>query len=136
MRKDEICFGGKKDMNSRILGRVTAACSLVLLAACFTASAFGQGFARPDGSVPVPVDWSSKHVLYTAGFTPEQGVKMLNEPRVYASWLLHGNAPIDSGLRREPRLPSRQQSELKTDWSVSLGAGGVAQGMSPAKYNF
>ena len=25
---------------------------------------------------------------------------------------------------------------MKKDWAVSLGAGGVAQGMSPAKYSF
>src|SRR5271169_5772723 len=93
------------------------------LAACFPASAFGQGFARPDGSVPVPVDWSSKRVLYTTGFTPEQAAKMRNEPRVYAQWLLHGNAPPDSGLRRRPptrpRRPTRSRGEMERDWAVS-----------------
>jgi len=110
------------------------------LAACFTASAFGQGFARPDGSVPVPVDWSSKRVLFTAGYTPEQAAKMRNEPRVYAEWLLHGNAPPGSGLERKPPRrptpPRRPREEMGRDWAVSLGAGGVAQGMSPAKYTF
>ena len=112
-------------------------CAALLLAACFTPSAFGQGFARPDGSVPVPLDWASKHVLFTAGFTAEQAAKMLNEPRAYAEWLLHGNAPAWSGLvhkrRRPPRPPRR---EIGRDWAVSLGAGGVAQGMSPAKFTF
>ena len=108
------------------------------LAISFTASAFGQGFARPDGSVPVPMDWSSKHVVFTAGFTPEQAATMWNEPRAYAEWLLHGNAPADSGLvRRRRRRPRRQsRGEMRRDWAISLGAGGVAQGMSPAKYSF
>ena len=54
------------------------------LAISFTAVASGQGFARPDGSIPVPMDWSSKHVVFTGGFTAEQAAKMWNEPRAYA----------------------------------------------------
>ncbi|MFZ0950669.1 MAG: hypothetical protein WAN17_00305 [Candidatus Sulfotelmatobacter sp.] len=109
------------------------------LAAGFTAAAFAQGFARPDGSIPVPMDWSSSHVIFTGGYTPEQMVNTWNEPRAYAQWLLHGNAPPDSGLvwwhrrLRERRRPSRG---MRKDWAVSLGAGGVAQGMWPAKYSF
>src|ERR1700691_2974358 len=84
---------------------VFARCAALLaafgLASCFTAPVFGQGFARPDGSVPLPADWSAKHVLFTAGFKPEQAAKMWNEPRVLAEWLLHGYAP-----RRRPE-PSR-----------------------------
>lgn len=102
----------------------------------FGASAFGQGFARPDGSIPMPMDWSSKHVLFTAGFTPEQAATMWNEPRAYAEWLLHGNAPPDSGLMRPQGLRGASRGKMRRDWAVSLGAGGVAQGMSPAKYSF
>ena len=115
------------------------------LAASFTASLFGQAFARPDGSIPVPIDWSSKHVVFTGDYTPEQAVKTWNEPRAYAQWLLHGNATASSGLvRRRPMLPPRwprrpprqPRADMRRDWAVSLGAGGVAQGMSPAKYSF
>ncbi len=111
------------------------------LTAGFTASAFGQRFARPDGSVPVPRDWSAKHVLFTGGFTPEQAAQMWNEPRAYAQWLLHGNAPEGSGLVGKPPMPRRPRRKarggaMKKDWAVALGAGGVAQGMSPAKYSF
>lgn len=112
-------------------------CAVLLLAAGFIASAFGQDFARPDGSVPVPIDWSSKHVVFTAGFIPEQAEKMRNEPRAYAEWLLHGNAPPDSGLvHRRWRRRRQFRGKEKKDWAISLGAGGVAQGMSPAKYSF
>ncbi len=109
----------------------------LLLATSFGPSALGQGFARSDGSVPLPMDWSSKHVVFTAGFTPEQAAKMWNEPRAYVEWLLHGNAPADSGLVRErSSLRKRPSGKQKKDWAISLGAGGVAQGMSPAKYTF
>jgi hypothetical protein len=111
-------------------------CALAL-AAFFTAPAFGQGLARPDGSFPAPLDWTSKHVLFPAGFTPEQAEKMRNEPRAYARGLLHGPGSTDSRLwRRPPMRPRRPKEEMGRDWAVSLGAGGVAPGMSPAKYSF
>jgi hypothetical protein len=109
------------------------------LAASFTGSMFGQAFARPDGSIPVPIDWSSKYVVFTGDYTPEQAMKTWNEPRAYAQWLLHGNAPEGSGLGRwRPRPIPRRRSRrsIKKDWAISLGPGGVAQGMSPAKFSF
>ena len=106
------------------------------LAISFTPPARGQSFARPDGSVPVPTDWSSRHVVFTAGFTPEQAATMWNEPRAYAEWLLHGNAPVYSGPVDSGSVRKHARRKLKKDWAISLGAGGVAQGMSPAKYTF
>ncbi len=109
------------------------------LAACFTPWAFGQGLARQDGSVPVPMDWSSKHVLFPPGSTQKQAAKLLKEPRAYAQWLRHGRAPESLHLKRRPPTPPRwrwSSDEIGRDWAVSLGAGGVAQGMAPAKYTF
>ena len=109
------------------------------LAVSLSAPAFAQGFARPDGSLPVPIDWSSKRVLFTADFTREQAEKMRNEPRAYAQWFLHGNAPVGLGLHKRPtpRRPHRQsRGDMQRDWAISLGAGGVAQGMYPAKYAY
>ena len=125
-------------LNRRWLVRLTLFFTCVIaLAACLTAPALGQDSAKPDDSVPVPMDWSSKHVVFTAGFTPKRAEKMLNEPRVHAECLLHGNAPAGSRLvRRRPTPPTRSRRQMGRDWAVSLGAGGVAQGMSPAKYTF
>jgi hypothetical protein len=110
------------------------------LAISFTAPAFGQGFARPDGSIPLPIDWSSKRLIFTGDYTREQAVKTWNEPRAYAQWFLHGDAPKDSGLVRGLRTPAPlgrpSRGIMKKDWAISLGAGGVAQGMSPAKFSF
>jgi hypothetical protein len=136
-----IGFGTPRRRNVASFARLAALLPAAFcVAVCFTASAFGQGLARPDGSIPVPVDWSSKRVLFTAGYTPEQAAKMRNEPRVYAEWLHYGNAPPGIGLVRSrptpPRRPRRSRGEMERDWAVSLGAGGVAPGMSPAKYTF
>src|ERR1700727_42725 len=98
------------------LSRKIAARSAALLVAAFgmatsfSVPAFAQGFARQDGSLPVPMDWSSKRVLFTADFTREQAEKLRNEPRAYAQWFLHGNAPVGSGLHKRPtpRRPYRQ----------------------------
>src|SRR5271155_4901442 len=113
---------------------------VLALAACSSAPAFGQGFARKDGSVPVPFDWTSKHVLFPAGCTAEQAARMWNEPRAYGQWLLHGHMPATyRRVHKQPRLPLppwRSRLEMESDWAVSLGAGGVAPGMSPAKYSF
>src|SRR5580658_2990285 len=106
------------------------------LAISFATPAFGQGVARPDGSVSVPMDWSSRHVLFNAGFMTEHAATMWNEPRAYAEWLLHGNAPVYSGPVDSAVVRKHARRKLKKDWAISLGAGGVAQGMSPAKYTF
>jgi hypothetical protein len=134
-------FGTPRNRNLASLARCAALLLVTFGLVCsLTASLFGQGFARPDGSIPVPIDWSSKHVIFTGGYTPEQLVRTWNEPRAYAQWLLHGNAPPDSGLlRRRLRAwePERRRSrDMRRDWAISLGAGGVAQGMWPAKYSF
>ncbi|MFZ3279157.1 MAG: hypothetical protein WA182_19850 [Candidatus Sulfotelmatobacter sp.] len=134
-------FGTPLNRNAAFLARCAMPLLAALgLAASFMPVAFAQGFARPDGSIPVPIDWSSSHVIFPGGYTPEQEVNTWNEPRAYAQWLLHGNAPADSGLlRRRLRVWERERRpsrDMRKDWAISLGAGGVAQGMWPAKYSF
>jgi hypothetical protein len=137
------------------------------LAACFTGPAWGQDFKRPDGSVPLPLDWSDQHLIYTVGFTPEQASKMQADPRYFVAAHAHGKALTDAmagigypavtrkttagapvaivrtaGATRgtppvERALPAAKTKQgLNKDWSVSLGVGGVAAGMYPAKYDF
>lgn len=62
---------------------------------------------------------------------------MRHEPRAYAQWLRYGYGQTDSRLWRIPSIrPRRAKEKIGRDWAVSLGAGGVAPGMSPAKYSF
>src|SRR5262249_28311745 len=50
-----------------------------------TAHLFGQ-FSTPETRFPLPVDWSSSHVVYTQNFTPQQAALMRHDPRLYNSW--------------------------------------------------
>ncbi len=96
---------------------------------------FARYLARPDGSMPLMLDWSNRHVIYTAGYTAEQADSMARDPRAYAAFLAHGI------VRRhhDPIRPHRAGSSvLQRDWAVSLGAGLVEQHEAsfPAKYTF
>ncbi len=141
----------------------------VVISSLFAGSAPGQNFKRPDGSFPLPLDWSDQHVIYTVGFTPEQASYLQDDPRYFVAMRLHGNAALTDenapnedptpgttpawesaadpawGSRPEaswgPGSPGREahsfRTELKEDWSVSLGpTAGVAAGQSPAKFSF
>jgi hypothetical protein len=66
-----------------------------VMALLFIGPALGQDFKRPDGSVPLPMDWSDQHVIYTVGFTFEQAEKMQGDPRYFVAARLHGKALAD-----------------------------------------
>ena len=147
---------------------MTALFTLLVLVA-FGTSVQAQDWARNDGSVPMALDWSHKHLVYTGGYTQEQFQKMMKDPRAFASLLKHGDKNVlslsrgsddpsirssreaneymrdhdGSDWRRGRRGPGDEHnkfsnsSTLQRDWAVSLGGtAGVAQGMTPAKYNF
>src|SRR5437870_4294407 len=54
------------------------------------------GFAIGN-RIPLPVDWSFGHVIYTQAFRPEQAAAMANDPRLYNSWALQGHVQPDAG---------------------------------------
>src|SRR5579864_781175 len=94
---------------------------------------------QPAGQPTVPSngivqDWSMSHVVY-----PRVGeINSLNavqhDPRALLSW----QAAEREDLRRA-RTPQRfvdAPVETTRDWSISLGTGGVAASMYPAKFGF
>ena len=86
-------------------------------------------------SVPTPVDWSHKHLVITNAASPEERTAAARDPRSISNWLRRSQAlrakPQSTMKASRPARPNWQR-----DWSVSLGAGRVAPGMSPAKYGF
>lgn len=95
---------------------------------------FARYLARPDGSMPLILDWSNRHVIYTTGHTAEQADRMAKDPRAYAAFLAHGKVP----RRHDPigPHPVSKPRTLKRDWAVSLGSGETGWGVYPAKYSF
>lgn len=100
----------------------------------------------------VPTDWSSYHAIFAK---PEPGsdaeYKVQQDPRYWMQVIRRSTQNDDSSVEAQasPELAaaakakkkkkpnaSRKLKKLKIDWSVSLGAGGVARGMYPAKFNF
>ena len=122
-----------------------AVCTVLGTLALFAMALFGQGnsgnapgkgglpsFAIGN-RVPLPVDWSFSHVIYTQNFTPAQAACMQHDPRLYNSWLLQGHVQTPNSTIKQGGVQKRQH----VDWSFSLGtAGGVAPNMFPAKFNF
>ena len=143
----------------------------MVIALGFTTPLFGQevgvgaGWAT-NGRLPLPMDWSTRHVVYTgnskAGSVIDQISKAKNDPRLFNSWLLQGHLP--TGQTSTPAKAATSRSSLATpaisaastasrgsvsvasmarktatvkrDWSLTLGSGFVAPNMYPAKYNF
>jgi hypothetical protein len=106
----------------------------------------------------MPEDWTHHHIVFADPGTADEAIqkgtydrwsRIVNDPRYVMQQLkrglpARGPAAGDVAFRNSQANwlaashrdhSGRGQSE-KTDWAVSLGAGGVAQGMTPAKYSF
>jgi len=92
-----------------------------------------------EGHVGVPLDWSTRHVLFTNGASPEVAAVAARDPRSWINWsqrssYVFRNYPARGAGR--PRLVSLRRSS-KIDWAMPLGAsGGMPIAESPAKYSF
>jgi hypothetical protein len=104
-----------------------------------------------------PEDWSHRHVVFSNPGTyreaiengsSEKWVRINNDPRFImqrmkrnAEASANRSQEITAAPVSELRAPLRTRKEiqlapLSRDWSVSLGAGGVAAGQYPAKFTF
>jgi hypothetical protein len=89
-----------------------------------------------------PVDWSSRHVVYSGAGSVEQRVAAMRDPRFYFNWLRQTAALSNQrkvfyrGPDDRP-IPIDERKKFRVDWAMPLGsAGGLAVGESPAKYSF
>ena len=116
----------------------------------------GQETAPTGQPVSLVRDWSSRHVLFTNGGSPEAAAASQRDPRSWQNWL-YRNAGLyrpsglasatesrqmlqpDSGrsFRGLPTVPAKTKNKhSKVDWSMSLGGGPMAIAESPAKFSF
>ena len=85
------------------------------------------------------VDWSTNHILYPRGATSGPIDYSDRDPRAYWSYLkmLQGANGSGGGGEVNIRGPHpKRPSVSAADWSVSLGAAGLAANMYPSKYSF
>jgi hypothetical protein len=79
-------------------------------------------------------DWSTSHTLYPRVGEINALLAVQKDPRAILSWQ---EAERQDFIRaRGPRRFLNPPSEINRDWSISLGTGGVAPSMYPAKFTF
>jgi hypothetical protein len=86
---------------------------------------------HPNGLV---LDWSNQHLLYPRVGPMQALTALRNDPRAIQSW----QAAARADWRRSNNFRGAQHTHtsLHTDWSISLGTGGTAPAMFPAKFTF
>jgi len=117
--------------------RRTLVC-LILILLCAAEPLLAQE-SRED-HVGVPLDWSTRHILFTNGASPEVAEKAARDPRSWINWNQRSSYvfPKARGPEQRPRpFPPSQRKQDKIDWAMSLGpTGGMPIAESPAKYSF
>jgi hypothetical protein len=98
----------------------------------------GQGVQSNTTRVPLVQDWSSHRVFFPKPANAQQAVQLKQEPRFLQQFYLQNRISPPS-RNNGPSIFGRgffNREQVRRDWAVSLGAGGVAQGMYAAKYVF
>src|SRR5579862_241309 len=97
-----------------------------------------QAQASKEGHVGVPLDWSTRHVLFTNGASPEAAAVAMRDPRSWINWSQRSSYLSQRYRARGPNerpRPVQLGRQARIDWAVSLGpTGGMPIGESPAKY--
>jgi hypothetical protein len=98
-----------------------------------------QAAAQPpatptEHSNGIVMDWSTSHTLFPRVGEIHSLVAVQHDPRAILSWQA---AERQDFLRvRGPRHFLPAPTDVNRDWSISLGTGGVAPSMYPAKFTF
>jgi len=106
---------------------------------CLFGSALsGQQLNSNTNRFPLVLDSSSRHVVFSRPANNALGIMNQGDPRFLQQFIQHNSS--------SPRVINKKglnifrnlfgPPKIQRDWAVSLGAGGVAQGMYPAKYTF
>ncbi len=85
----------------------------------------------------VPQDWTHRHIVFNRRVLSEHPELATIEPRVLHQFVreMRPSSFKGAAVSAEP-ADGVMDSGVKRDWSISLGGGVVAFGMSPAKYGF
>jgi hypothetical protein len=96
-----------------------------------------QESATEKGHVGVPLDWSTRHILFTNGGSPEVAAKAARDPRSWINWNQRSSYLFPAYPPQRPERPRSKKKQIRVDWAMSLGpTGGMPLAESPAKYSF
>src|SRR5580704_8736622 len=89
---------GMTPMNPRRTGVAVALVATLMQVAALTAQTPGGGSAP---RMPLPQDWSHRHLIYSAPAAIQDAVRLQSEPRYWHQWRRRsgGAASIDAALR-------------------------------------
>jgi hypothetical protein len=97
-----------------------------------------QATSQRSEHVGQPIDWTTRHVIYTNGGSPEVAAAAARDPRFAINAAIHHLSVDGKPAPVFPRMPDPpgKKKRFHRDWAVSLGGGKIEQGETPAKYNF
>ena len=106
--------------------------TLLMLVSTLTAEA-----AEHQPRLGIPQDWTHSHLIFSRQVLSTHPNLAKTEPRVWQQFFRRAQPYSSaSNLLAAGDQQGRPTPELKRDWSVGLGTGKVAFGMSPVKYGF
>jgi hypothetical protein len=94
----------------------------------------GQSASAPRAGIPVPTDWSHRHVIFSRPGTTEQAARVEKDPRYWqqryrsqlplrAPAVENGDAFAQPSPIESQREPESKNRKLHRDWAVSMGSG-------------
>jgi hypothetical protein len=92
-----------------------------------------------EDRVGVPLDWSTRHILFTNGASPEKAAAAARDPRSWINWNQRSSYVFRNYPARGPERarPVSLRKSGRIDWAMPLGtSGGMPIGESSAKYSF
>lgn len=105
----------------------------------------GQAAKPARHGIPLPTDWSHRHLIFSRPASPELLARVSEDPRYWqqlyrrGEWLALPGGEKDAGVGTSfgARASGITGKSLQPDWSVDLGAGAsVGAGNYPAKFSF
>jgi hypothetical protein len=113
------------------------AIAIAVLLMLFQAPQLALAQEGQEDHIGLPVDWSTRHIIFTNGASAEVAAKAAQDPRSWINWAQR----TAWAFPHEPWRPifpvTEPQRHMRVDWAMPLGAnGGMPLAESPAKYTF
>ena len=132
-----------REFHMQGIGLRSAGLSLFVLAAVSLTFAEGHPSKATRAAMPLPTDWSHRHLVFSQPTTAENAVKVQRDTRYQLQLQQHELRPTATlrGKGIEDTAPARRHHRrgrrMHRDWSWDLGAGAkVGPAFFPAKFAF